>query len=62
MKCHEFHNKMSRKFDKLVRFIQCFPNTSFTKQVFGVTLIFYKESFLGRIGQQAPSIYYGFIV
>ena len=51
MKCHEYHNKMSKNFDKLVRFIKCFPNTSFTKQFFGLTLIFYQESFLGRIGQ-----------
>ena len=31
---------IAKNFDKLIRFIKCFPNTSFTKQVFGLLLIF----------------------
>ena len=37
---------IAKNFDKLIRFIKCFPNTFFTKQVLGMLLIFHRESFL----------------
>ena len=52
----------AKNIDKLIGFIKCFPNTSFTKQVLGLLLIFHMESFLGRTGPWTSSIYYGFIV
>ena len=47
---------IAKNFDKLVIFIKCFPNTSFTKQVLGLFLIFHWESFLGKIEPWIPPL------